>query len=63
MKVIVIHPTKEDTGYVASVVGMKNYQCIAKNEVEALVGLTSKLQEKNQSWITQPTKNTLCSKP
>jgi hypothetical protein len=54
MKAIVIHPTKDETGYVATVVGMKNYQAIAGNEITALKNLIEKLESKNPKWIIRP---------
>ena len=54
MKVIVIHPTKAKTGYVASVVGMSNYQKIAKDEISALRKLLTYLEGKNSEWIIRP---------
>ena len=54
MKVIVIQPTKEDTGVVASVVGMKNYQSIAADEITALKQLVQLLESKNSKFITRP---------
>jgi len=54
MKAIVIQKTKDETGVVASVVGMKNYQVIAADEITALKGLIKKLESKNDKWIIRP---------
>jgi len=54
MKAIVIQQTKNETGFTASVVGMKNYACIAEDEITALKYLIQKLEEKNPKWIIHP---------
>lgn len=54
MKVIVIQPTKGNTGFTANVVGMKNYQAIAGDEITALKHLLEKLEEKNHKFIIRP---------
>jgi len=54
MKAIVIQPTKGNTGFTASVVGMKNYQSIAADEITALKQLVEKLEKKNPKFIIRP---------
>ena len=54
MKAIVIQPTKGNTGFTASVVGMKNYQAIAADEITALKQLVEKLEKKNPKFIIRP---------
>jgi len=54
MKAIVIQPTKSNTGFTASVVGMKNYQAIAADEITALKQLVEKLEKKNPKFIIRP---------
>lgn len=51
MKAIVIQQTRNGTGYTASVVGIKNYQSIDKDEISALKHLVEKLERKNPNWI------------
>ena len=54
MKAIVIQSTKGNTGFTASVVGMKNYQAIAADEITALKQLVEKLEKKNPKFIIRP---------
>lgn len=54
MKAIVIQETKDGTGYTASVVGMRGYQCIDKDEITALKHLAEKLERINPHWINRP---------
>jgi len=54
MKVIVIQPTKGNKSFTASVVGMKNYQAIAADEITALKHLVQKLEQKNPKFIIRP---------
>ena len=54
MKAIVIQSTKDNTGFTASVVGMKNYQAIAGDEITALKHLIEKLEKKNPKFIIRP---------
>ena len=54
MKAIVIQPTKGNTGFTASVVGMKNYQSIAADEITALKHLVAKLEKINPRFIIRP---------
>lgn len=54
MKAIVIQQTRNGTGYTASVVGIKNYQAIAKDEISALKHLVEKLETKHPGWILRP---------
>lgn len=54
MKAIVIQQTKDKAGFTASVVGMKNYQSIAGDEITALKHLVEKLENKNAKFIIRP---------
>jgi len=54
MKFIILHETKNGFGTVASVVGMSNYQVVARNEIDALSKLLKKLEHKDPEWIKKP---------